>query len=64
MIDPKTWALTKTDDITWLGKMYGELFNKNNLTEFIKTMVDDDEESNTDMTTKQPHKTDNFEEDF
>ena len=44
--------------------MYGELFNKNNLTEFIKTMVDDDEERNTNMTTKQPHETDNFGEGF
>ena len=44
--------------------MYGELFNKNNLTEFIKTMVDDDEESNTKTTTKQPHETDNFGEGF
>ena len=34
--------------------MYGELFNKNNLTDFTKTMVDDEKERNTDMKTKQP----------
>ena len=52
MLNPKTGGVTKTNNVCWLNKMYGEVYDKDNIDNFLMIEDHDDSEDNTGTSKK------------